>query len=156
MLDSACSQYISNTVRLDWPANQSEVIPPSAITYISSQPGVSARQILIFENAPSLNKATMGKGIALVELANGRVFFFRTSMAVMEAGESLEYLLNELNKLPEWTSSWKNAADRVGFAIGAPLEFVDDDPQKLESWNIQGWKQHTSSRLVIVSATLFL
>jgi len=95
MLDSACSQYMSNTVRLDWPTNQSEVIPPSAITYISSQPGVAARQILIFENAPSLNKTTMGKGLALVELANGRVFFFRTSMAVMEAGESLGYLLNE-------------------------------------------------------------
>jgi len=28
---------------------------------------------------------------------------------------------------------------------------VDDDPQKLESWNIQGWKQHTSSRLVVSS-----
>lgn len=124
-----------------------EAFSQSAISHRSS-PGALWRQCLIFECAPSISNARTGRGIALVELADGRVFFLLTSMAVLEAGEPMDSLVEELSKLPEWIINLAGAAEMVGFAVGAPLEFVGDDPRRIESWNIRGWKQHMASKLV--------
>jgi hypothetical protein len=153
MFNAVCAQHNPNDVSGIWPAHFAGVISPSAISYQTGPREALARQILIFENAPSINKSSPGKAYMLVELADGRVFFFSTSMAVLGAGESQDTLLNELTRLPEWIANWKGASEMVGFAIGAALEFVDDDPSKLESWNVQGWKQYTASRLVINRTT---
>lgn len=147
MLDSTSSQNRLSPEPKDWQPNPAGGLFQSAISYQSNPQLALANQTLIFENAPSINKEMMGKGIALVELADGRIFYFQSSMAVMMAGGPLDSLLMELTRLPHWILSWKGAAEKVGFSIGAPLEFVDDDPRDLDSWNIQGWTQHAASKL---------
>lgn len=57
-----------------------------AIRYRRFAQDEPACQFLVFESAPSFSGALQGKGMALVELADGRVFFFRTSLAAMRDG----------------------------------------------------------------------
>jgi len=124
----------------------------SPIKFKTFQSGSLINQVLIFENAPSINKAAQGKGTALVNLSDGRLYFFRTSMAMLEDLREEDQLIDELLRLPEWTSDWALASDDVGHSIGAPLEFLSTDPTLLSSWDIASWKKHAMSWLVINQA----
>lgn len=117
----------------------------TSVRYRSFPNGGLVRQALIFESAPSISKSSLGKRIALVELCDGRAYFFRTGMAVLEDLEGEGLLVEELIRLPEWITDWKGASERVGYFIGASLEFIDKAPDQIESWNISEWKKHTMS-----------
>lgn len=127
----------------------SSPVPPVAIRYRRFAQDESACQLLVFECAPSFSGALQGKGMALVELADGRVFFFRTSLAAMRDGPEVGNLFDELRKLPAWITDWNTAADFVGYMIGATLEFIDKDPSRIENWSIPEWKQHAASWLAV-------
>ncbi|MFA6920273.1 MAG: PcfJ domain-containing protein [Gallionella sp.] len=109
----------------------------------------SARQLLIFENARSFSIASQRKGIVLVELVDGRVFFLRTSLAVITDDLALSSLLDELRKLPEWIADCTVAAQIIGYEIGAPLEFIDIAPSKLDGWDIHEWKNQAALRIAV-------
>lgn len=130
-------------------APASGLVPPVVIRYRRFAQDEPARQLLVFECASSFSGARTGKGMALVELADGRVFFFRTSLAVMRNGTEIESLLEELRKLPAWITDWNAVADFVGYMIGATLEFIDKDPFRIENWSIPEWKQHAASWLAV-------
>ncbi|MDO8412951.1 MAG: hypothetical protein Q7S51_04075, partial [Gallionellaceae bacterium] len=128
---------------------RSSALPPAIIRYRYIVQGEMTRQFLIFESAPSFLSASKGKGTALVELLDGRLFFFRTSLAVLQDDPELIALIDELRRLPLWITDWNGTADFVGYMIGASLEFIDKDPSKIESWNIPEWKQQAVSWLAI-------
>lgn len=125
------------------------VLPPAVMGYRYFEQGVLTRQLLIFESAPSFSSASQGKGTALVELVDGRVFFFRTSLAVMRDDTEMIALINELHRLPIWIKDWKATADFVGYKICTTLEFIDRNPSRVESWNIPEWKQQAVSWLAV-------
>lgn len=127
----------------------SNLVLPVTIRYRRFAQDEPARQLLVFECATSFSGALQGKGMALVELADGRVFFFRTSLAAMRDGPEAGNLFEELRKLPAWITDWNTAADFVGYMIGATLEFIDKDPSRIENWSIPEWKQHAASWLAI-------
>lgn len=124
-------------------------LTPATIRHRYIVQGEMTRQFLVFESSPSCLNASKGKGIALVELLDGRIFFFRTSLAVLKDGPEMIALIDELRRLPLWITDWKNAADLVGYMIGATLEFIDKDFSRIESWNITEWKQHAVSWLAL-------
>ena len=124
-------------------------LPPAIIRYQYIVQGEMTRQFLIFESTPSFLNASKGKGTALVELLDGRLFFFRTSLAVLQDDPELIALIDELRRLPLWITDWNGTADFVGYMIGASLEFIDKDPSRIESWNIPEWKQQAVSWLAI-------
>ena len=127
----------------------SNPVLPVAIRYRRFAQDEPARQLLVFECAPSFSGASQGKGMALVELADGRVFFFHTSLAAMRDGPEVGNLFEELRKLPAWITDWNTAADFIGYMIGATLEFIDKDPSRIENWSIPEWKQHAAAWLAI-------
>lgn len=108
-----------------------------------------ARQLLIFECAALLPKNSQGRGVALVELADGRLFFFRSSIGAMKGSQEIGCLVDELSRLPMWIAALDGAANHVSYAIGAPLEFIDSNPFQIESWCIPEWKQHAVSWLAM-------
>ena len=130
-------------------AVRSGALPPAIIRSRCIVQGEMTRQFLIFESAPSFLNASKGKGTALVELLDGRLFFFRTSLAVLKDDPELIALIDELRRLPLWITDWNGTADFVGCMIGASMEFIDKDPSKIESWNIPEWKQQAVSWLAI-------
>ncbi|MCR4297895.1 MAG: hypothetical protein NUV75_03945, partial [Gallionella sp.] len=125
------------------------ILPSAVIGYRYFEQGVLTRQLLIFESAPSFSSASQGKGTALVELVDGRVFFFRTSLAAMRDDTEMIAIINELHRLPIWIKDWKVAADFVGYKICTTLEFIDRNPSRVESWNIPEWKQQAVSWLAV-------
>lgn len=128
------------------------VLPPPVIRHRTFSAGNVARQCLIFESNPSMTKASRGFGIALVELSDGRLFFFRTSLEVMKDGSELDFLLDELNRLPAWIANWKGAAEILGYAVGASLEFIELDPTNIVNWGINAWRQYAASWLAVRGA----
>jgi PcfJ-like protein len=46
-------------------------------------------------------------------------------------------------------SQLEGLSERVGFAIGAPMEFIDKNPELLESWSIHEWRAQAASWLAL-------
>ncbi len=126
-----------------------DALLPATITHRRFSPVRLARQILVFECAPSFFHPLHGKGIALVELADGRAFFFSTSFAVLRDDQELANLVYKISRLPPWIADWKSSADSVGYIMGAPLEFINKNPSRIENWNMAEWKQHAALSLAI-------
>lgn len=150
MIKSLYSQTGNHSPSLQ--TSKPAALSPPAIKHRTLPEGNVTRQWLIFESNPSMTKASRGNGISLVELSDGRVFFFRTSLEVMKEGSEFDSLLGELAKLPNWITNWQGAAEKVGYEVGAPLEFLDLDPTKIENWGINAWRQHAASWLVVSGA----
>lgn len=129
--------------------DDSLALPPAIIRYQSLEQAGLARQLLIFECAALLPKNSQGRGVALVELADGRLFFFRSSIWAMKGSQEIGCLVDELSRLPMWIAALDGAANHVSYAIGAPLEFIDSNPFQIESWYIPEWKQHAVSWLAM-------
>ncbi len=125
------------------------LLPAATITHRRFSPVRLARQLLVFECAPSFFHPLHGKGIVLVELADGRAFFFRTSFAVLRDDQELANLVYKISRLPPWIADWKNSADSVGYMMGVPLEFINKNPSRIENWNIAEWKQQAALWLAI-------
>lgn len=126
-----------------------ELLPPATIRYQYDAQDEFTRQFLIFESAPSFSNPSQGKGTALVELADGRLFFFRTSLGAMKDGVESSSLVHELCRLPMWITDWNGTANFVGYIIGTSLAFIGKDFSMVENWNIPEWKQHAISWLAI-------
>lgn len=149
MIDTSLSQSRDYLADTNSQTPQWGALPPAIIGYRCFAQGVLTRQLLIFESAPSFSNAFQGKGTALVELVDGRIFFFRTSLAVMRDDPAMSALINELHRLPIWIKDWKTAAGFVGYMIGITFEFIDKNPSKIESWSIPEWRQQAVSWLAI-------
>ena len=149
MIGNLPTQSVNYPVAANILAKEGSGLPPAIIRYRCIARGEMARQFLIFESTPSYLKSSKGKGTALVELIDGRIFFFHTSLAVLKDDPEIIALIDELHKLPLWITDWKNAADSVGYVAGATLEFIDKDFSTVESWNIPEWKQHAVTWLAL-------
>lgn len=125
------------------------LLSQTSIEYELSSDGGLARQIIKFESPSSNANTSLGKVAALVELVDGRIFFFRTSLVVMNEEAERNLLLKELFSLPDWITNWKSLSERVGFAIGAPIEFIDKNPELLESWSIHEWRSQAASWMAL-------
>lgn len=134
-------------------ASKSDVLSPSIIRYMQFQQNELARQVLIFENHPSKNATSRGRGTGLVELIDGRVFFFRTSLEAIKDGDPMHILLSELSQLPVWITNWKSASEKVAYVVGAQFEFLESEPNVIESWDVSGWRRHAASWLAIHRST---
>lgn len=134
-------------------ASKSDVLSPTVIRYSRFQQNELARQVLIFESSPSTNATSRGRGTGLLELIDGRVFFFRTSLEAMKNGDPMHTLLSELSQLPVWITNWKSASESVAFTVGAQFEFLESEPSKIESWDVEGWRRHAASWLAIHRST---
>lgn len=148
MIDPSIIHIIKRISAHDGALRQ-ENLPPVWIDFQRPSTFESIRQLLVFENLPSLSARSQGKGMALMELADGRAFFFRTSMAAIKDEMEIVTLADELRKQPEWITDWDKSAGIVSYAIGAPFEFIDNDPSKLDSWNIEEWKKQAASWMAI-------
>ena len=118
---------------------------PMLISYQCYLVSAQVRQILILESVPLTSTRFQGKCSVLLELADGRVFFFRTSLTSIRNTQEASFLFEELSRLPEWITDWGRAADVVGYAVGAPIEFHATDPVKIDSWNINEIKKLAAS-----------
>ncbi len=111
--------------------------------------GDQAKQILVFENVPQNSISIRGLGTALIELADGRLFYFRTSLSVLKNDSLIKLLLDELLGLPEWISDWRSSEERVSYQMETSLKFKDSNPTMIESWGVNEWRLQAVSTLAI-------
>ena len=111
--------------------------------------GDQAKQILVFENVPQNSISIRGLGTALIELADGRLFYFRTSLSVLKNDSLIKLLLDELFGLPEWISDWRSSEERVSYQMETSLKFKDSNPTMIESWGVNEWRLQAVSTLAI-------
>jgi hypothetical protein len=149
MIDAPLCQNVNIAVLGDSQAAAGILLSQTSIKYELYEHGGIARQLIKFESPSSNANTSLGKVSALVELVDGRIFLFRTSLVVMNEDAEMNILLKELHSLPDWVASWRALSERVGFTIGAPIEFIDKNPELLESWNIYEWRSQAASWMAL-------
>jgi len=149
MIVASCAQNENLALPGDGQVATGILLSNTSIKYELCPKGGLARQLIKFERPSSNANTSQGKVSALVELVDGRLFFFRTNLVVMNGNAEIDLLLNELFSLPDWITNWKALSERVGFAIGAPFEFIDTNPELIESWNIQEWRAQAASWMAL-------
>jgi len=122
------------------------------IRYLTHPIGELARRSLVFESNPPTNHSSRGSGVALVQLDDERVFFFKAGLEVFKSEKQFSILLEELHKLPNWVANWQVTADLIGYEIGTAIEFIDSDPTQLENWGVSSWRKQAASLLAVGGA----